>query len=258
MRQFQLSALALLLLAVCLPAQAEDKAAENKAKLDVERVFYPLETCPVSGNKLASMGKPIELVHRGRLIKVCCAMCKDEVAKNLDRIFTRIDAAYIKAQRPGYPLTSCPISGKPLGANAKEMLHGNRLVRLCCPMCIKAFEKNPAAIMAKLDKALMDKQRPGYALKNCPLSGKSLSGIKQPQEILFHTRLIRFCCKKCVAAFKAKPTNFVSKIAPLLKTPVAKKSTAKKIGKLDSSSKVEKVTPKSGSWTAVLHVEGMT
>ena len=81
-------------------------------------------------------------------------------AARIDRIWDRLEEAFIDAQLPGYPLDTCLQSGQPLGGMGEPYNHvyGNRLVRLCCAGCIKGFEKNAAALLAVLDEALA--QRP--------------------------------------------------------------------------------------------------
>ena len=51
---------------------------------------YPLDTCPVSGEKLGSMGAPVVYVHEGQEVKFCCKNClpdfKKEPAKYLVKL----------------------------------------------------------------------------------------------------------------------------------------------------------------------------
>ncbi|MEM7602386.1 MAG: hypothetical protein AAF357_13335, partial [Verrucomicrobiota bacterium] len=39
---------------------------------------YPLTTCVVSGEALGSMGTPVEVVHNGVKVKLCCKSCIDD------------------------------------------------------------------------------------------------------------------------------------------------------------------------------------
>lgn len=39
---------------------------------------YPLSTCVVSGEPLGSMGTPVEVVHEGVTVKLCCKSCIDD------------------------------------------------------------------------------------------------------------------------------------------------------------------------------------
>jgi len=40
-----------------------------------------LTTCPVSGDKLGEMGKPLIFVYQGQEIKLCCGGCKKDFDK---------------------------------------------------------------------------------------------------------------------------------------------------------------------------------
>jgi YHS domain-containing protein len=53
-------------------------AAATKAQLE----NYPAKTCPISGQDLGSMGKPIDMMIGHRLIRLCCAGCIEKVQEN--------------------------------------------------------------------------------------------------------------------------------------------------------------------------------
>ncbi len=59
-------AAALILAIGCCPAMSQD-AAEVEA--------YPIDFCVVSGQKLGSMGTPVDYMHEGRLVRFCCGGC---------------------------------------------------------------------------------------------------------------------------------------------------------------------------------------
>lgn len=260
-----------LLLAVAGPAMAEDEP--NAAQLAAERIFYPLKKCPISGNPLGGswtcsmhpkvkqpksgscpickmnlvslMGKPIDLVKQGRLIRICCKMCTKGVDKNVDKILASIDQAYIAAQTKGYPLSVCPVDGMKLGAmKPVRILHGIRLVQLCGAMDLPRFKKDPARYMKQIDAALIAAQRKTYTLKICPVSGNPLGKMGVPFDLLYHTQLVRFCCKMCVKGFNADPAKHLKKLLPVQQ---------KKLGMTD----VPEQPAKQGQMLAVLHVEGM-
>ena len=63
------------------------------------------------------------------------------------------DAATIAAQKPLYPLTTCPISGEPLGDKPVKMLYGTTLVEFCCKDCPGDFMKDPKPALAKIAAA---------------------------------------------------------------------------------------------------------
>ena len=39
---------------------------------------YPLDLCLVSGQGLDEMGEPVDMVHEGRLGRLCCSPCKEK------------------------------------------------------------------------------------------------------------------------------------------------------------------------------------
>ncbi|MGA3163956.1 MAG: hypothetical protein ABSD77_07170 [Verrucomicrobiota bacterium] len=74
-------------LAMPLTGRAGDtnSAASTPPKPDL------LTTCPVSGDKLGEMGKPLVFVYQGQEVKLCCGGCKS--------IFDKDPAKYIKKIR---------------------------------------------------------------------------------------------------------------------------------------------------------------
>jgi len=120
-----------------------------------QRRYYPLTTCPVSGQKLGSMGDPVDLVQGNRLVRLCCGGCTATVREKPGEVIAKLDAAAAAAQRPGYPLDRCPVSGHPLGAMGEpvDRVLAGRLVRLCCAGCEGQLQTGPAAVLEKVDEA---------------------------------------------------------------------------------------------------------
>jgi hypothetical protein len=59
---------------------------------------YPLDTCVVSGEKLGSMGAPIDYTHKeegkpDRLVRFCCKMCIPKFKKDPAKYLKLIDEA---------------------------------------------------------------------------------------------------------------------------------------------------------------------
>ncbi len=79
-------------------------AAElDAAWLDQARKSYPLDACPVSGDKLGTMGKPREYAYRvagqpDQLVRFCCGGCLEDFEKEPAKFLAKIDAA--KAGKP--------------------------------------------------------------------------------------------------------------------------------------------------------------
>ena len=49
------------------------------------------EICPVSGEPLGSMGKPIKLTVEGREVFICCAGCEGSLRENPEKYFGELD-----------------------------------------------------------------------------------------------------------------------------------------------------------------------
>lgn len=62
-------------------------AAETAPKAD------NLTTCPVSGEKLGEMGKPVIFTHQDQEVKLCCKGCKKDFDKNPEKYLKLIRAA---------------------------------------------------------------------------------------------------------------------------------------------------------------------
>lgn len=134
----------------CLAKFAEDPA-KYLAKLDEKIIHaqlskYPLANCPISGEKLGSMGKPYQLVLEDRLVQLCCGGCKKKARAQSSKIVAQLNRALVSKQ--GNLAASCPVSGKKIKAGkGVNMIFGTDVVRLCCKNCIKKFEKAPQSYL---------------------------------------------------------------------------------------------------------------
>lgn len=171
---------------------------------------YPLDTCPVSGGKLGSMGDPVVKTYDGREIRLCCSGCIATFEADKAGYIAKIDARIVRDQAPLYPLAVCVVSGEPLAAGAVNLVYGNRLVRLCCEMCAGEFKADPAAHIAKIDKAASDAQRPNYPLDTCIVASSKLGSMGEPAEIVVAGRLFRFCCAGCEDEVRAHPAKHIA------------------------------------------------
>jgi YHS domain-containing protein len=52
-----------------------------------------LATCPVSGDKLGSMGAPYVFIYQGQEVKLCCPSCKSDFDKDPAKYMKLIRAA---------------------------------------------------------------------------------------------------------------------------------------------------------------------
>ncbi|MHC4414982.1 MAG: hypothetical protein ACYS0G_06845 [Planctomycetota bacterium] len=194
---------------------------------------YPLDTCPVSGKQLGSMGPPIVMMHEGREVRLCCKGCIRGFEKGAADYLEKIDRAIIAQQLPYYPMTTCPVSKEPLGAMGEPVnyVHNNRLVRFCCKGCLRGFRKDPAPVLAVLDEAVIAQQKEGYPLSTCMISGQKLGSMGEPIDYVFANRLVRFCCAGCAGAFNKGPAAHLAKLDEAWGDRHAEKRTDRDHGK---------------------------
>jgi len=174
---------------------------------------YPLETCPVSGKKLGSMGDPVVKTIDGREVRFCCGGCIATFEADPATYWARIDKQIVKTQMPFYPLATCPVSGETLGEMGApvDYVYHNRLVRFCCKGCVRTFLKDPTPVLAKLDEAVVAQQGPRYPMTTCVVSGEVLGGeMGKPVERVFDNHLVRFCCTGCLKDFEKDPARYLA------------------------------------------------
>ncbi|QEG35809.1 hypothetical protein [Bythopirellula goksoeyrii] len=104
------------------------------------------EICPVSGEKLGSMGSPVKVAigEAQEEVFLCCAGCAK--GKIDPQHWAAIHANIAKAQG------KCPIMKKNLPATgAKWTVAQGEIIYVCCPPCIKKINANPEAAVAQVD-----------------------------------------------------------------------------------------------------------
>jgi len=177
---------------------------------------YTLDTCPISGMKLGSMGDPIIKVYDNREVRFCCGGCISTFEKNIEKQFSEIDKKIIDQQLPHYTLTTCIVSGGPLEKDGQDIdvnfVYNNRLIRVCCPPCIEKFKQDPQKYLAKLDEEFARQQREDYPLDTCVVGGGKLGSMGEPVEIVVANRLVRFCCAGCKPSFMKDPLKYFAMI----------------------------------------------
>jgi len=147
----------------CIKDFEADKAGFFK-KIDKQIIadqlrYYP-DVCIVSGEPLTEGGEDIAInyVYGNRLLRFCCMDCKKEFKADPAAYIEKLDKIVADAQREDYPLDTCPVTGEAVGSMAMddqpaEAVIAGRLVRFCCPGCEPKVRANPAAFLAKVDKA---------------------------------------------------------------------------------------------------------
>lgn len=77
-------------------ATAADQLAgsiEDAAAKTATDDAYPLDVCVVSGEELGSMGDPVNFVHEGVAMKLCCDHCLPKLKKDPAKYAAKVTAA---------------------------------------------------------------------------------------------------------------------------------------------------------------------
>jgi len=177
---------------------------------------FPLDTCPVSGEKLGADAETVVLEGMkdkkldGTQMKFCCGKCAAAYKADPAKFQAKIDEAIVKAAGE-YPIDHCLLMpDEKLGEDAKTVVYQNRVYKLCCKKCVRNFEKDPAKWAKDFEKAVIAKQKPGYKATTCPITGKALG--EGAVDVVVNNRLVRACCAGCVDAVKAAPKKAISKV----------------------------------------------
>ena len=191
------------------------KKAAAKEAVAAPNEPYTLATCPVSGEKLGSMGEPIVLEADGSQVKLCCKGCTKSFKADTEKYMKVVREGIAAQQLPYYPLETCVVSGEPLTEDGKDIAEdvviGNRLFRVCCKSCIKALRKDSGKYLAELDAAVIKEQAKHYPLETCIVRDKSkLGSMGDPVQRVVGNRLVQFCCKGCEPAFNEAPAKFIA------------------------------------------------
>jgi len=102
------------------------------------------EICPMTGEKLGSMGAPIKVKVGQETVFLCCQGClKDKINP---QHWATIHANIAKAQR------ICPVMKKPLPGSPKWTFVDGQIVYICCPGCDKKINADPNAYVRQIDE----------------------------------------------------------------------------------------------------------
>lgn len=197
------------------PANAKDADAEKAAVIAAQAPSYPLDTCVVSGEKFTKEMPAVDSVVDGQLIRTCCKRCAAKVAKDSTAAVEKIQKAVIAEQKSLWPLKTCPVSDEAFGGDMGEPIDyvvGTRYVKLCCKGCVRAVKKDSTKFLADLDAKLMPELAKTYPTKMCIVSDEALGSMGEPIDVMYGHRLLRFCCKGCLRAYKKDPAGLVRKV----------------------------------------------
>ena len=138
---------------------------------DFQGAAYPLDTCPVSGEKLGKDAVTCVLSGMkdkkldGTQVKFCCAKCEASFKAEPEKYVGKMNEAIAKAA-PAYPLTKCLVmKDEELDAGAKVVVYQNRVYKLCCKKCVGRFEKDPAKYAKEYDAQVASASKPADGAK---------------------------------------------------------------------------------------------
>lgn len=185
-------------------------AAQQKAGGDP----YLLDIDPVSGKSLGPVDKQVLVVHESREFRFANQQDADAFKAAPGKYIPGVDANLIAQQTPFYPLETSVVTGDKLGQKDAtfDFVYRNRLVRVAGKDQMATFLKEPAKYFAKLDAAVIERQKAKYKLTTCVVSGEKLGEMGDPVDRVVGNRLVRFCCKGCLKDFDKDPLSYLAKL----------------------------------------------
>lgn len=187
---------ATLIVLATFSALADRKAVAEEAKGGGDA----LPNCPI-------MGEPINLAvstptHDGPVF-FCCKGCIDKYEENPEKYAKGVKAQrkYLEAQTKVQ--VTCPVSMEPVKEDVFVEVDGTK-VGFCCEGCAGKYKKNPGKYAAALTNSYT------YQTK-CPVMDEDID--PSVYTTLANGSKIYFCCNKCSKKLKAKPNDYLAKLA---------------------------------------------
>ena len=118
-----------------------DRAQEQQQR-DQLRIAVQ-EICPISGQKLGSMGTPVKVKVGEETVFLCCKGCMKQKIK--PEHWATIHANAAKAQR------ICPVMKHEISKNPKWTIVEGQVVYVCCPPCKKKVAADPQKYLRAVD-----------------------------------------------------------------------------------------------------------
>jgi len=214
--------LAILTTSPSAPAPTQDAPAKEIAR---QGAPYLLDVCPVSGEPLPKDGGVVlvfdgggDALQAGREFRFCCKRCKAAFEKDPKKFIKAADERIIADQLPRYPKTATclvmtdEVLPDPTGPDAKDcklVVVRNRLVRLCCGKCVRAFERDPAKFLPALDAIVIAEARAAGTQKTCPISEKELD--EKSTWFVVGDRAVGTCCGGCKSRIEKDPRKYLAR-----------------------------------------------
>jgi hypothetical protein len=102
------------------------------------------DICPISGQRLGSMGAPIKVQVGEETVFLCCKGC---LQKQINpQYWAAIHGNFARAQR------ICPVMKHDLPKSPKWTIVQGQIVYVCCPPCTKKIAADPATYLQKIDE----------------------------------------------------------------------------------------------------------
>lgn len=167
--------------------QAEQQRHQDRLRVEVQ------EICPVTGEKLGSMGDPIKVQVGDETVFLCCKGCLN---KQVDaEHWKTIHANMAKAQK------ICPVMKKPLPEDAESIIVNGQSIFICCPPCADKIKADPELYTKQVDAlytaSIRDDLR--IAVQDiCPVSGQKLGSMGDPLKVQVGEETVFLCCKGCL------------------------------------------------------------
>lgn len=109
----------------------------------------------------------------------------------------------------GYYLGTCARCDGLLGSKGEslEVVREGRGLRMCCPECIEAFDRDPTAGRAHVDAVLIADQRPHYPLSTSLVSGRPLGA--GALDFIWGNRLFRVASDAERRQLQTRPEHYL-------------------------------------------------
>ena len=161
-------------------ADHQDKSSKKSdQKAPAEAKFLSkgdgIESCPVSGEKLAS--KTLKADFYGRTVYFCCEDCLAAAKKQPELYVKKTEAEQKEALKgiaakeqdhsdhhakdankpeakflgKGDGITTCPVTGEAINKEVKAEING-RTIYACCADCLESVKKNPELYLKPITK----------------------------------------------------------------------------------------------------------
>lgn len=135
---------ALIAVAVVTAAVRADDA--GPAKKTEQLLIRAQKICPITGNKLESMGGPVKATVSKATVFLCCKGCFRK--KISQKHWKTVTANLVEAQG------RCPVMDKPLPEKPKSTVVEGRRIFVCCPPCTKKVEADPKKYISVVNRLL--------------------------------------------------------------------------------------------------------